>query len=134
ASALRAHAHGRTLAPRVLGLHGRGEGSFHVKAGGLEDEARGGAVKVNATFPGSPTRRGLPTIQGVIVLFDGDDGRVVALLDSMESTALRTAAATAIAARRLAREDARVAAVCGCGQQGRVQLRALARVRRVEEA
>jgi alanine dehydrogenase len=47
----------------------------------------------------------------------------------MEITALRTGAATAVAARHLARADARVATVVGCGRQGRVQIAALARVR-----
>jgi alanine dehydrogenase len=49
-------------------------------------------------------------------------------MDSIEITILRTGAATAVAARRLARRDSSVATICGCGNQGRVQLRALARV------
>jgi ornithine cyclodeaminase/alanine dehydrogenase-like protein (mu-crystallin family) len=50
----------------------------------------------------------------------------------MEITTLRTAAATAVAAKHLAREDAHTVAILGCGIQGRSQLRALARVRRIE--
>jgi ornithine cyclodeaminase/alanine dehydrogenase len=49
----------------------------------------------------------------------------VALLDSIEITIKRTGAATAVAARHLARADSRVATICGCGEQGRVQLVAL---------
>ena len=59
---------------------------------------------MNANFPGNPDRHGLPTIQGVIALFDAADGRLLALLDSIEITSLRTAAATAVAAKYLAPE------------------------------
>jgi alanine dehydrogenase len=131
---LRRHAAGASLPPRVLGLHGSEDGTFHVKAAGLKLERGVVAVKVNANFPSNPGLRGLPTIQGVVALFDGGDGRVLALLDSMEVTAIRTAAATGVAARLLARREASVAGICGCGRQGRVQLRALARVRPVRRA
>jgi alanine dehydrogenase len=126
--AFRLHADGATIAPGVLGAHVDG-GGFHVKTAGLLAEERVFAAKVNANFPENPTRRGLPTIQGVIVLFDAEDGRPLAMLDSIEITSLRTAAATAVAARYLARADAGVVTVCGCGEQGRSQLRALAAVR-----
>jgi ornithine cyclodeaminase/alanine dehydrogenase-like protein (mu-crystallin family) len=55
-------------------------------------------------------------------------------MDSIEITALRTAAATAVAARHLARPDARRVTILGCGTQGRAQLRALTRVCQVERA
>jgi ornithine cyclodeaminase/alanine dehydrogenase-like protein (mu-crystallin family) len=129
------HARGETIAPGVLGTHVEG-GGFHVKAAGLLD-ALGGrpvyAAKVNANFPGNPDRSGRPTIQGVIVLFDAADGRPLALMDSIEITLLRTAAATAVAAKHLAPEAA-VVTVCGCGEQSRSQLRALACVRPVSRA
>jgi alanine dehydrogenase len=121
------HAEGRSLAPGVLGLSAP-HGSFHVKAAGLELGRRYVAVKTNGNFTDNPRRHGLPAIQGVIVLCDADDGRPLALMDSIEVTLRRTAAATAVAARLLARPDARVATICGCGSQGRAQLQALARV------
>jgi ornithine cyclodeaminase/alanine dehydrogenase-like protein (mu-crystallin family) len=68
------------------------------------------------------------------VLSDGETGRPLALMDSMEITVLRTGAATAVAARHLARPDARVVTIVGCGRQGRIQLAALARVRPLERA
>lgn len=125
--AFRLHAQGRTLPPGVLGMPSK-DGGFHIKAAGLRQERTWFAVKCNGNFPGNP-RRGLPTIQGIVVLCDAGDGQVLAVMDSMEITSLRTAAATALAARYLAREDARVATICGCGLQGRAQLLALARVR-----
>jgi alanine dehydrogenase len=126
--AFRLHAEGRTIPPGVLGTHVDG-GGFHVKAAGLATADRSYYVtKVNANFPGNH-RFGLPTIQGVIALFDAERGCVLALLDSAEVTSVRTAAATAVAARYLARPDAAVVTVCGCGAQARDQLRALTRVR-----
>src|SRR5687767_5369566 len=83
--AFRMHAGGMTLAPGILGTHVEG-GGFHVKTAGLLAERRVFATKVNANFPGNPARNGLPTIQGVIALFDADDGRLFALLDSIEVT------------------------------------------------
>src|SRR2546430_16163107 len=53
-------------------------------------------------------------------------------MDSIEITILRTGAATAVAATYLSRENARTALICGCGNQGRIQTRALQRVRKLE--
>lgn len=124
---------GRALGPGVLGLH-VSDGGFHIKAAGLPLSRLYVAAKLNANFPGNPARRGLPAIQGVVALSDGETGQPLALMDSMEITALRTGAATAVAARRLARPDARVATIVGCGRQGRIQLAALSRVRALERA
>jgi alanine dehydrogenase len=126
-AAFRLHAEGRSLPPGVLGIRAP-EGGFHIKAAGLDLGRRYFAAKTNANFSGNPRRHGLPAIQGVIVLCDADDGRPLAVMDSMEVTVRRTAAATAVAAKWLARPDARVATICGCGTQGRAQLRALVRV------
>ena len=129
--AFRMHAEGRTIPPGVLGAHVDG-GAFHTKTGGLTIGDRSYfAAKVNANFPGNRERFGLPTIQGVIALFDAEMGRPLALIDSGEITSVRTAAATAVATRYLARADATVVTICGCGVQGRDQLRAIACVRDV---
>jgi alanine dehydrogenase len=123
----RLHGEGRSLPPGVLGVRAP-HGGFHVKAAGLHLGRLYFAVKTNANFADNPRRHGLPAIQGVVVLCDGDDGRPLAVMDSIEVTIRRTAAATAVAARYLARADSRTATVCGCGNQGRAQLRALVRV------
>ncbi len=125
--AFRLHAQGRAIPPDVLSAHVEG-GGFHLKAAGLPLERAYYAAKLNANFPANRERFGLPTIQGVVALFDAANGRPLALMDAQEITALRTGAATAVAARHLARPDASVATVCGCGAQGRIQLRALATV------
>jgi alanine dehydrogenase len=122
---------GKAAPPAVLSMHGAG-GGFHVKAGLLDLRRQYFAAKVNGNFPANEARFGLPTIQGVIVLCDAENGTPLAVMDSRDITLLRTAAATAVAANHLARADSRIATVCGCGSQGRVQLEALARVRPLE--
>ena len=123
-SAFRLHGEGAVPPPGVLGAQVPG-GGFHVKTALLRGYF---AAKVNGNFPENPRQSGLPAIQGVIVLADAAQGRPLAVMDSIEITVLRTGAATAVAARHLARPESRVATVCGCGLQGRIQLRALARV------
>jgi alanine dehydrogenase len=103
-------------------------GTFHIKSGSLPRGAGYVAVKVNGNFPGNMARHGLPTIQGAVFLADASNGRPLALLDSMEITLQRTGAATAVAARYLARPDSVTATICGCGEQGRIQLIALKHV------
>ena len=130
---LRRHADGLTLGPGVLGIPAT-EGGFHIKAAGLKLDRTWFAVKCNGNFVHNPARRGLPVIQGLILLCDGDNGTPLAVIDSIEITILRTGAATAVAARHLARADSRVVTICGCGNQGRVQLRAVSRVLPLERA
>jgi ornithine cyclodeaminase/alanine dehydrogenase-like protein (mu-crystallin family) len=74
-------------------------------------------LKWVTSFPGNPAR-GLPTVTGLVLLSDAEDGRLLALLDGGAVTALRTAAAAVIAADALAREDASSWAVVGCGVNG----------------
>lgn len=100
-------------------------GAIHVKTATF---GRYFAAKVNANFPGNPATNGLPSIQGVIVLIDASNGVPVAILDSIAVTMQRTAAATAVAAKYLARRDSRTATIVGCGRQGVAQLTALTRV------
>ena len=131
-SALRAAAGARARSA-ILGVHAR-EGGLHAKAAYLEegdpDSAAAWLVaKFNSNFPHNPRRHGLPTIQGVLALFDGRTGRLVALMDSRLLTVLRTAAATGVAARRFARPGASSLTIIGCGAQAFAQVRAVASVR-----
>jgi alanine dehydrogenase len=126
-NAFRLHAEGRTLGPGVLGVPAS-SGGFHIKAAGLVGERSYFAAKTNANFPDNPQRFGLPTIQGTVVLADASTGAPLATMDSGSVTALRTGAATAVAARYLARRKARSATIVGCGVQGEFQLAAIATV------
>jgi alanine dehydrogenase len=107
-------------------------GGFHMKAATLEFDRPYFAAKVNANFPLNRMREGLPTIQGTIALCDAVNGYPLALMDSIEVTMLRTGAASAVATKYLARSNSRIFTILGCGTQGRVHLRALARVRKPE--
>ena len=131
--AFAAQAAGHALKSGVLGTHVDG-GGFHVKTSGLNRGRRYYAAKINANFPGNRLKNGLPTIQGVIALHDASDGSLLALIDSVEITTLRTAAATAVAAKQLARSESSTVTVIGCGTQGRSQLLALSRVRSLVRA
>lgn len=89
-------------------------------------------TKLVTVFP-SNSALGMPTHQAVIALFDATNGSPLALLDGTHITAVRTAAASALATRSLAREDARVLAVLGAGVQGRSHLELVSRVRPFQE-
>lgn len=89
-----------------------------------ESEPRRWCLKEMVVTPANPSR-GLDPLQGVVVLHDGDDGRVLAIADAPQLTTLRTAATTAVATLALARPGARRVAVVGAGVQGRSHLRAM---------
>lgn len=130
--AFRAYAEGRAIPPGVLGVHVEG-GGFHIKTAGFrEGSPPYFAAKLNGNFYANAERFDLPRIQGLVVLSDARNGYPLAVMDSVEITVVRTAAATAVAAKYLARADATVATICGCGVQGRAQLAALCRVRSIE--
>jgi ornithine cyclodeaminase/alanine dehydrogenase-like protein (mu-crystallin family) len=131
--AFRLYAEGRTLETGLLHVDAV-NGEFHIKAGGLKGERTYFALKVNGGFFKNRARFGLPNIQGTIILCDGENGYPLALMDSTAITLGRTGATTGLAARLLARPGAAVAAVCGCGTQGRIQLRAVAHVLPIREA
>lgn len=132
--AFRRHALGQLpVEPGVLGVH-LPAGGFHIKTAALGGTPSYFTAKINANFPENPKLRGLPTIQGVIALFDATDGRPLALLDSIEITILRTAAASALATRHLALPRAGTVTIVGCGNQGRAHLRALMHVRPLTQA
>ena len=120
----RAAAAGNADAPPPMALEVSG-GSFHAKGAAIQLGRRYVALKLNGNFPDNPRTTGLPTIQGAILLCDGDTGALLAVLDSIEVTLKRTAAATALAARYLARPDSRSILICGCGEQGAAHLSAL---------
>src|SRR5262245_36791911 len=74
-------------------------------------------LKWVTSFPGNPAR-GLPTVTGVVLLSDADEGRLLAVLDAAAVTALRTAAAGVLSADTLCRSEASSYAVIGAGVNG----------------
>ncbi|GAA4160712.1 ectoine utilization protein EutC [Shinella granuli] len=94
----------------------------------------GFAIKISPGFFDNP-KIGLPSTNGLMVLFSATTGLVEAvLLDNGYLTDVRTAAAGAVAARHLSRPDAAVAAIFGAGMQAKLQLEALCLVRPIREA
>jgi ornithine cyclodeaminase/alanine dehydrogenase-like protein (mu-crystallin family) len=129
----RAAGEGKAFAPPPLALDGRG-GAFHAKAASLQLERLYVAMKFNGNFPGNRSEYGLPTIQGAILLCDGGNGSLLAVIDSGEVTLRRTAAASALAARFLARPGSETILVCGCGAQGEANLHALTEILPIRRA
>ncbi|MDX8534039.1 cyclodeaminase [Mesorhizobium sp. VK25A] len=94
----------------------------------------GFAIKISPGFFDNP-KLGLPSVNGMMVLLSAKTGLIEALLlDNGYLTDIRTAAAGAVAARHLSREDSKVAAIFGAGVQAGLQLEALRLVRPIEEA
>ena len=89
-------------------------------------------VKTVTVFPGN-AEKGLPAVAAAYLLLDGGDGRVLALLDGEALTLRRTAAVSALAARYLAREDARRLLMVGAGALAPHLIRAHAAVRPIAE-
>ena len=115
------------IAPPVSAGATAQAGTFHVKACvASPGYAQLFVAKVNSNFPGNHACDGLPTIQGIVAVFETATGRLRALVDSPAVTQLRTAATTAVAIARLARAGASQAALIGCGALGRFHLEALA--------
>ena len=109
-----------------------GEGRQYGFKSGLDRAGGVLGVKAGGYFPGN-AGRGITNHQSVVALLDPESGRPTALVGGNLLTALRTAAASAIAIDRLARSDAKVLGMVGAGHQAQFQLRAAARVRRFEK-
>jgi len=121
--AFREKAAGRTEAPPKPGIHPKKDAFIHAMPAYLQKTSAAG-VKWVAGFPEN-SKRGLPYISGLLVLNDTVTGFPTCVMDCTWITAKRTGAATAVAARHLAREDSKVLGVLGCGAQGRSNLEAL---------
>jgi ornithine cyclodeaminase len=102
---------------------------FGVMPGALGERAVFGA-KLISVFPEN-FAKGVQSHQGVVVLFDGESGAPVCVAHAGEITAIRTAAASAVATDALARPDAHRLALLGYGEQARTHARAIARVRKL---
>jgi ornithine cyclodeaminase/alanine dehydrogenase len=115
---------GRVEAPPKPGIHpGGGDNFIHAMPAYIPGLNSAG-IKWVSGFPENH-RRGLPYITGLLILNDVETGLPLAVMDCVWITAMRTGAATAVAARRLARPDSSVAGILGCGVQGRTNTEAL---------
>jgi ornithine cyclodeaminase/alanine dehydrogenase-like protein (mu-crystallin family) len=103
---------------------------FGVMPGAMGARAPFGA-KLISVFPQN-FAQGIQSHQGLVILFDPESGAPVCILHAGEITAIRTAAASAVATDALARADARRLAILGYGEQAATHARAIGKVRRIE--
>jgi alanine dehydrogenase len=109
-----AHARGEWTMPPKVYVTNYPAGDFRAMPALGDGHA---LLKWVTSFPRNPAR-GLPTVTGLVLLSDADDGRLLAVLDAAAVTALRTAAAAVLAAEVLGRADAQSVAVIGAGANG----------------
>jgi ornithine cyclodeaminase/alanine dehydrogenase len=114
---------GRVEMPPKPGIHPAPDAFLHAMPA-LVASAGAAGIKWVGGFPRNPNR-GLPTISGLLILNDPGTGLPLAVMDCTWITAKRTAAASAVAGKYLARPDAGRLAVIGCGVQGRSHLEAM---------
>ncbi|HKJ93273.1 MAG TPA: ornithine cyclodeaminase family protein [Longimicrobiales bacterium] len=115
---------GRVEMPPKPGIHTRPDAFIHAMPAYIEGVGAAGMKWVSG-YPGN-RELGLPYISGLLILNDPATGIPRAVMDCTWITAMRTGAATAVAAKRLARADSRSVGIVACGVQGRSNLEALA--------
>jgi ornithine cyclodeaminase/alanine dehydrogenase-like protein (mu-crystallin family) len=122
--AFREKGEGRVEMPPKPGIHpGGGDNFIHAMPAYIPAQKAAG-IKWVSGFPEN-SKRGLPYITGLLVLNDAETGLPISVMDCVWITAKRTGAATAVAAKYLARPDSAVVGVLGCGVQGRSNVEAL---------
>lgn len=131
-AAFREKGAGRVEMPPKPGIHPRPDSFIHAMPAHIPALGAAG-IKWVGGFPANPGR-GLPYVSGLIILNDDETGLPLCVMDCTWITACRTGAASALSARHLARPDAAVAGVLGCGVQGRANLEALATLFPIERA
>lgn len=120
-----------SIPPRMITPLIDNSGFFALMPGSSADLATYGA-KVVSLHPQNPAK-GLPAIQGFVTLFDHHSGAPVAIIEGAEVTGIRTAAASGLATRLLAREDATTCAIFGTGVQAVTHIDAMSAVRPLTE-
>lgn len=122
--AFREKGEGRVELPPKPGIHPQPDAFVHAMAASIP-AMRAAGLKWVAGFPAN-SGRGLPYISGLLILNDVETGFPTAVMDCTWITAYRTGAATALAARYLARPESSSVGILACGAQGRANLEALA--------
>lgn len=107
-----------------------GKGVFGIMPGALGEAAPFGA-KLISVYPGNPAN-GRQAHQGLVILFEPENGEPVCVVHAGEITAIRTAAASAVATDALARPEARRLAILGTGEQAATHARAMTKVRDID--
>ncbi|MGC9104030.1 MAG: ornithine cyclodeaminase family protein [Candidatus Methanodesulfokora sp.] len=124
--AFRQKGEGLVEMPPKPGIHPRPDSFIHAMPAYLKRSDAAGLKWVSG-YPGNP-RRGIPYIAGIFVLNDPETGLPLCIMDASWLTAYRTAAATAVSAKYMARKDSDVLSVLGCGTQGRTNTLLLSKI------
>lgn len=125
-NAFKMHGEGNTFGTGMIHGDTPGDVEFHIKVGGLKlGENSYFGLKINGSSFTNMEKYGLPNIMGAVILFDAEKAIPVAIVDAGAPTVKRTGAATAVAAKYLARKDSKILTVCGTGTQGKIQLEAI---------
>ncbi len=119
----RAKGEGRTEMPPKLAIYPGGENFAHAMPAYIP-VLKSVGIKWVSGFPDNPSK-GLPYISGLLIFNDVATGLPLAVMDCVWITAKRTGAASAIAARHLARPESCVMGMLGCGVQGRSHVEAI---------
>jgi ornithine cyclodeaminase/alanine dehydrogenase len=122
-SMFRAKGEGRVEMPPKIGVHTRPDAFIHAMPAYIAAQNAVGMKWVSG-YPEN-SKRGLPYIAGLLILNDVESGMPLAVMDCTWITAQRTGAATAVAAKYLARKQSKTVGILGCGVQGRSNLEAL---------
>jgi ornithine cyclodeaminase/alanine dehydrogenase len=117
------HGRGKVEMPPKPGVHSQPDAFIHAMPAYVPGLGSVGLKWVSG-YPAN-AQRGLPYISGLIVVNDVETGLPLAVMDCTWITAQRTGAATALAAKYLARPESAVVGILGCGVQGRSNLEAL---------
>ncbi|MEZ4727493.1 MAG: ornithine cyclodeaminase family protein [Caldilineaceae bacterium] len=108
---------------------------LHLSMPAFVGGARGAlTIKIVTVYGDNPARYGLATVQGLLLVHDAHTGQVLAMLDAEQLTAMRTGAASGVATRYLARQDAATVTLFGAGALGPAQLAAVCAVRPIRRA
>jgi len=121
--AFREKGEGRVEVPPKPGIHPMKDAFIHAMPAYIPAMQAAG-IKWVSGYPEN-YRRNLPYINALIILNNPETGLPIAVMDGAWITAKRTAAATALAAKYLARADSRTLGILGCGVQGRAHVEAL---------
>ncbi|MCZ7667126.1 MAG: hypothetical protein M5U34_07845 [Chloroflexi bacterium] len=124
--------HGRVEMPPKPGIHPGGGDNFIHAMPAYIPALHSAGIKWVGGFPGNAAK-GLPYITGLLILNDPETGIPLAVMDCQWITGMRTGAATAVAAKYLARPDSTKLGVLGCGVQGFTNTEALQVLFPVEE-
>ncbi len=114
---------GRVEMPPKIGVHTLPDAFIHAMPAYIAAQKAVGMKWVSG-YPEN-SKRGLPYIAGLLILNEAETGMPLAVMDCTWITAQRTGAATAVAAKYLARKESETVGILGCGVQGRSNLEAL---------